>query len=92
MKTFKVSCRIALFFFVVGTLLFLLQHATKNMDWLLIIGFYYVLFSVFINVIIVLTLLAKLFMDAEKLQTLKSIGIILLNAPIAYLYIQLIFT
>ena len=61
MKTFKISAKIAITFFILGTFLFILQILTKEMNELAFIGFYFVCFAIIINAIVLLTLVGKLF-------------------------------
>ena len=90
MKTFNISAGIALVFFVLGTLLFLLQLVSTNMNELPLIGFYYLVIAVIVNSLVLITLLGKLFIDTNYTETFKSIGIILANIPIAVAYAYIV--
>ncbi|GER59962.1 hypothetical protein ULMA_20700 [Patiriisocius marinus] len=91
MKTIKISAGIALTFFVIGSLLFLLQLVLTDRSTVPVIGFYYVFTAVIINSIVVLTLIGKLFIDQNYTETLKSIAIILANVPVAIAYTYIVF-
>ncbi len=89
MKQLKTTSSIALFFFAIGTLLFVLQIIIRGITGVTILGYYYVMVSIIINLIIIVILLISLLIE-RKLETLKSIGIILANIPIAYLYFYIV--
>ncbi len=86
MHKIKAATHFALLFFFIGTLLFLLQLLIGELSVITILGYFYVIFAIIVNLImLVIQLLILAFRD-DKLMTLKSIGILLLNVPIAYLY------
>nr|WP_321236237.1 hypothetical protein [uncultured Psychroserpens sp.] len=90
MNKLKLSTLTALVFFSIGTLLLLLHVVFRNQFDVTIIGLYYVLFAIVINSIIVVILLIDLILNNTKVEALKSIGVILLNAPIALLYFHIV--
>ena len=86
MNTFKISAYIALGFFSVGTLLFILQLIIGSFSYLVVIGFYYFLAAIISNLIIILTLTVRLFFYENRLDTVRGMIIILANLPIALTY------
>ncbi|WP_298902649.1 hypothetical protein [uncultured Psychroserpens sp.] len=79
----------ALTFFSIGTLLLILQLCFKTESGIAIIDLYYLLFAIVINSLILLVLIGYLIIKDNKLKTLKSIGILITNIPIAdgYFYV-----
>lgn len=77
--------KIALAFFAIGTIL-LLSYLTLRIEGIITIGYLYVYISALINLFILAMLLLALIAKNNKVEILKSIGILLLNIPIAYLY------
>lgn len=86
MISIQINKRIALFFFSIGTLLFLIQLTQQTISLVTVIGFYYLGLSIIINSIIVIILLVHLLINKNKKETVTSIGIILINFPIAIMY------
>ncbi len=86
MEKFKTTAKTALVFFSIGTLFLFTHLLFRGSLRLILAGYLYVIASVFINGLIVSVLLYTLIMESNKKETLKSIGILLLNAPIAYSY------
>jgi len=86
MVKIKEAFQFALLFFVLGTLLFVIQLIIGEISIVTIIGLYYVILAVIINVIKLFHQLSILLFRKDKIMTLKSIGVILINIPIAYLY------
>lgn len=86
MNRLRVSTGIAITFFTIGSILFALQLFMRGVTAITIIGYYYLILSVIINLIVVLFFLAALFLDKNKKETLKSICVILLNIPVSSLY------
>ncbi|MDO5973545.1 hypothetical protein [Flavivirga jejuensis] len=86
MNRFKISCKIALISFGIGTILFVLQAINRGLNSVTIIGYYYVGLALIINSLVLLILLFTLFLKKTKIETVKSMGILLLNIPIAFLY------
>ena len=86
MNRLKASKYIASTFFVIGSLLFITQIFWQELTVVTIIGYYYLAVSIIINTIIVIILLFVLLLMENKRKTLMSIGIILLNIPVAFIY------
>lgn len=91
MKTFNISAKTALVFFTMGTFLFFLQIYMGKLTALTVIGFYYLIIAIIINCIFLITLIVKLILDQHRAETVRSIGIILANIPIATAYIFILF-
>lgn len=82
----------ALISFSFGTLLFLTQLAFSESVNLLVLGLLYVIIATFINLIFAIALFVEMFlrpMMAEELMF--TLGILLLNIPIAMLYLVILF-
>lgn len=92
MTNFKNYFKIAFGFFLVGTLLLILQLFKRKINLITITGLYYVQICVLINTLIVIFLMVLLGIKENKKEILKSMGIILLNIPIAYFYFYLVTT
>ncbi|MGH2664330.1 hypothetical protein [Flavobacterium sp.] len=87
-NTFSFSTLIAIFSFLIGTVLFLLFIIIPSQN-LLIIGFLYVATAVFINLIILISLIGQLlFIPLERTENTIRILILLSNIPIAILYLS----
>jgi hypothetical protein len=82
---------VALMSFVIGTTLFSLFFYLNKSNTLLIIGLIYVIAAILINSIL---FFANLLMSAiyteNRINHIKTCGIILLNVPIAFLYLRII--
>ncbi len=87
---FRFCFNTAKFFFLIGSILFLIQLLIQEFTFITIIGLYYILFAVLVNLLLVLMLLIALFIDNNKFDTLKSIGILSANIPIAMIYASII--
>lgn len=82
----KISRIIALFSFVIGSILLTLFYLTEHAI-LISIGLFYVLFAVVVNSFFLIGLIAKLFSkESDKKQSWISIGIVALNIPVVILY------
>lgn len=91
MKQLKATYKIALLFFTLGTLLLFIQIIVRGITGITITGYFYVIGSIIINLIILIILLFSLILEKYKRrETLKSIGAILINIPIAYLYFRIV--
>lgn len=90
MSRLKATIKIALLFFTIGTLLLILHFIFNTSNFIIWLGYIYVLLAVFINSIILIILIVTLFIDKQKIETLKAIGILLLNIPIALVYFQMV--
>ncbi len=90
MKNIKLTINTAIVFFSIGTLLLLIQIVVREISTITIIGLYYVIFSILINLFLVLLLILKLIFKSNKISTVKSIGILTINIPIALFYYFLV--
>jgi hypothetical protein len=90
MSRLKATIKIAILFFIIGTLLLILHFIFNTTDFILWLGYMYVQLAVFINSIILIILIVALIIDKQRIETLKSIGVILLNIPIALVYFQMV--
>lgn len=76
--------------FALGTFLFLAYSFTKN-DAFAITGFYYLLFIIPVNLLVLLALIIAALAKKDRLaEHLKTIGLMLLNIPIAWSYFNLL--
>lgn len=91
MNTLQTSSTIAIVSFTLGTILFLLQLVSVDNHNLPLLGFYYVCIAIVVNLIVLLALAVKLFIVKQKVAILKSMAIIVINAPIAYAYAYILF-
>ena len=90
MNKIIVSKKIALVFFTLGTLLFLTQSIIRGLNMVTVIGYYYLYLSVIINLVLVIILTVRLVLGKNKIDTLKAIGILSINIPIASIYAYLV--
>ncbi|WP_452601609.1 hypothetical protein [Pontimicrobium sp. MEBiC06410] len=90
MNRLKATIKIALLFFTIGTLLLILHFIFNTSNFIIWLGYMYVLLAIVINSILLIILIVALFIDKEKLETLKSIGVLTLNIPIAFVYFQMV--
>ncbi|MGV3545947.1 MAG: hypothetical protein ACO1N4_02710 [Pedobacter sp.] len=75
--------------FVIGTLLFLTFIITNHAA-LAYLGFYYLLVIIPVNMLVLLIIIATAFLNKERwIEHLKTMGLMLLNIPIAWLYLIL---
>ncbi|SOD11652.1 hypothetical protein [Pedobacter xixiisoli] len=80
----------AIWSFALGTLLFL-SYLITGASVLLPIGFYYLIFIVPVNILVLLTVILAAFIKREKpIEYVKTISFILLNIPIAFIYLRLL--
>ncbi len=86
------SNELALGSFAIGTLLLLLYKSGNQSGLIILTGFYYLLFSILINSIMLLYLifLCIILPDERKNLAVKII-LLLCNIPIAILYYNIIF-
>lgn len=81
-KTFLIS-------FLLGTCLLLLFWMTRA-EFLVILGFYYVLIAAVVNLLITLYELMEYLSDvSEKKRNGNSVLLLLLNIPVTFLYLNL---
>ena len=90
MNNTGLSFNTALVFFSIGTLLLLIQIGISKVSLITIIGLYFVIGSTIINLILVLLLIIQLIFDNNKRSTIKCIGFLTLNIPIAAFYYFLV--
>ena len=90
MDRLKAAIILAILFFIIGTLLLILQICFQNNFEITLYGYYYVYFSVVVNSLFLIIFLLVLIFKTDRLKTLKSIGVLLINIPIAYLYFLII--
>ena len=90
MKRYRVCYNVAKLFFFIGTLFFLIQLIIGNITFITILGYYFVQLSILLNAIIVIVLVIGLIIEQNKKETLKSIGIIVANIPVALLYFYIV--
>ncbi|WP_338377251.1 hypothetical protein [uncultured Flavobacterium sp.] len=77
--------------FTIGTILLLLYAITK-IDFLPLIGLFYVYFALFANSCYLLAVVTQHFIEKRNSQeTLTRIGITLCNIPITLFYMYLVF-
>lgn len=74
------------FFFLCGSFLFFIQLIVQDLTYITVIGYYYLGIAILINLLILFGLLFALIFKPNKLDTLKSIGILTANIPIAIVY------
>lgn len=73
--------------FILGTLLLVLFLFFRELESIVMYGLYYVIIAFIINTFIIFWLIIKFVIRPEKREeSLKSIGLILINIPIAIGY------
>ncbi len=83
---------VAITSFILGTVLFLSQVFLFDPGALLVFGFIYLIIAVTINLIFAIALIGDMFIKpTSKMILLKTLGILLLNIPIATFYMVIIF-
>ncbi|HMS70206.1 MAG TPA: hypothetical protein PKD18_18800 [Saprospiraceae bacterium] len=88
----KASRIVAITSFILGTVIFLSQVLLFDPGALLVFGFIYLIIAVAINLIFALALIGDMFIRPEyKMHLLKTLGILLLNIPIAICYTAIVF-
>lgn len=92
MDRYKASVSIAGIFVGIGTILVILQALVGGITAITFSGIYFLPIAIVFNIIILIALIIALLMFPNKKKTLKSIGIILLNIPIAFAYYHLVIT
>jgi len=92
MKHFnKIGIQVAITSFGLGTLL-LIIYAITHLIEIAIIGYYYLIVTLFINSILALVfLILTIIFKSERIKNLKTIDVMLLNIPIAFLYVIIVF-
>ena len=75
---------------IIGTALFIL-YVIKHNEALAIIGFFYLLLALVVNSIILLMLLASALLETlDRARKFQTIGLMLVNIPIATFYLWLL--
>ncbi len=90
MKTLykRFSFKITLFFFSIGTLLFITYFIT---DEVIFLGYLYTIVAIFINFLIELGLFIKLIIEKDnRKENFMDMLLIASNIPIAYLYFMIV--
>ena len=83
---------LAVLSFVVGTLFFSANLQFNNNPLLVICGISYLVLGIIINLVMVCYLLAQLAIDLENQEkNVQNIAVLLLNIPIAILYLSILF-
>jgi hypothetical protein len=82
----KFATQFAIFSFGIGTLLLTTYLLIPNLEWILLIGFYYLLLAICLNSILIFYLLINLLITSNKYLVFLQIVIVLSNIPIAFLY------
>ena len=82
----------AMISFSFGTLLFLTQLVFSNSVNIYVLGLFYVITAAFINLIFVIALFVEMFLRPLLIEELMiTLGILLLNIPIAMIYFMILF-
>lgn len=85
----RVGRQSAIWSFSIGTFLFL-AYCITNSAFFLPIGLCYVLLAIIYNIIILLIVIVAAFSKREMLvEHIETIGIMLLNIPIVFIYLHL---
>lgn len=86
----KVGRKSAIWSFSIGTFLFL-AYCITNSSFLLPIGLFYLFLAIVYNIIILLIVIVAAFLKRDMfIEHLKTIGLMLLNIPVAFLYLNLL--
>ncbi|WP_412984206.1 hypothetical protein [Pontimicrobium sp. IMCC45349] len=93
MNTFINSGKVtAIVSFIIGTIILILHIYLKDEIGIMIIGLYYTIAAFFINAILFLSLIIAAFIKEKyRKQLAASAGILLVNIPIAFIYILIVF-
>jgi len=82
--------KLAIFFFIVGTL-FLISYLIFKDETIILLGYFYVLASVIANVVIVIALSIQLFTKKNnKEKIFINIALLCVNIPIAITYFLIV--
>lgn len=85
------SKTIAIISFIIGTTLFALQLYNPKSDAFFRIGALFIIIATIVNTIALATLIFSLLGSSKiKTEILKTISIVLLNIPIAFLYFRIL--
>ncbi len=89
MVRLKVAKKTALSFFIIGTILFVMEFLLGDLGTLVFLGIAFVAVAVLVNSIIVLLALIDL-IRKDRLESFYAICVLLANIPIAVLYVYLL--
>jgi hypothetical protein len=82
----KLSMYLFKYSLIIGTAIFLIYLFSQNTE-VIIFGFVYLCLATVLNLMLFLSLLIMVLTDAKsRIETLKSMGLLLINIPIAILY------
>lgn len=82
----KLSMYLFKYSLIIGTAIFLFYLFSQNTE-VMIFGFVYLCLATAINLMLFLSLLIMVLTDAKsRIENLKSMGLLLINIPIAILY------
>lgn len=85
------STELAIGYFIIGTILFLLFLILKTNYIILLFGFLFVVFAIFLNALVFLHLAYSYFMLPNQREYIgRKILILLSNIPIALLYYSMV--
>lgn len=83
---------VAITSFILGTVIFLSQVFLFGPSELLVFGFIYLIIAVAINLIFAVALIGDMIIKpSSEIILLKTLGILLLNIPVATFYMVIIF-
>ncbi|MDI9310288.1 MAG: hypothetical protein QM535_08730 [Limnohabitans sp.] len=88
-KDFPFSTQLALASFTIGTMLFI-GFKFLHLDFLVIVGIYFILFAAICNSLVAIYLIYELFTKKNKMETAIKLIILLSNIPITIIYISCI--
>jgi hypothetical protein len=87
----RLSTELAIGCFIIGTILFLLFLILKTNYIILLVGFLFVVFAIFLNLLVLLHLAYNYFILPDQREYIgRKILILLSNIPIALLYYSMI--
>lgn len=88
----KTSRMVAITSFILGTVIFLSQIFLFDPGALFVFGFIYLIIAVTINLIFAIALIGEMFIKSSpKMIILKTLGILLVNIPVATFYLVIVF-
>ncbi len=91
LKLIQTSRWTALISFLLGTIILLVHKALPNNYEILMIDLIYVCVATFINLIFAIAIIAELLLRPAIAEELViSLGIMLLNIPVAFLYFMIV--
>jgi hypothetical protein len=88
----KVGIYSAIISFAIGTLL-LISFAITHIELIAVIGYFFLIIAFYVNLFIAVILLIMVVVSQENtFKNLRTIIVMLINLPIAYLYYVIVFT